>query len=239
MNETKILVHTPWDISWGFVGAVGGPLQRDLKGNKRSFTEEIAEVLEQLPGGQGKWTINGAQSRPPGEGCGIGYFYPATTEGNERGWSSGCGNERWREWRQPGRSMKMWGPGGGRVTGGTGPPSPRAAAPCAPGNPLSLPPHHVSQLERINSTKPHCTEGRLETSLQSVGEAKGGRGLLSQPLSVPCPPSGKAAPRMGFLTCETFSPSWSDLGKWQGLGLPAFKGLPACLPHPCQLQDSW
>lgn len=230
--------RTPWDVSWGFVGAAGGPLQRGLKGNK-SFTKEIAEVLEQLPCGQGKRTINGAQSRPPGERCGIGYFYPATTEGNERGWSSGCGNERWREWRQPDRSMKMWGPGGGQVTGGTSPPSPRAAAPCAPWNTSPSPP----------SCLPAGKDQQHQAPLyrRQVGDLSaicgGGNGRQGSPLTAPVcalpPPQVRQPPEWDSSPVRpSFSPSSSDLGKRQGLGLPAFKCRPACFPHPCRLQDS-
>lgn len=88
------------------VREVPGPTQRSQKVHKRSFTEDVAEALKQLLWRPGMWTINGSQRRLPAEGCGVGYFYQATTEKNERGqeiiveWSSGCGNVRRGEWRQ-------------------------------------------------------------------------------------------------------------------------------------------
>lgn len=49
----------------------------------RGLTEKATEAWTQPPHGPGKRPIGGAQSRPRGEGCGAGYFYQATTEGNE------------------------------------------------------------------------------------------------------------------------------------------------------------
>lgn len=50
---------------------------------QRGLTEEATEAWTQRPQWPGKWPISGAQSQPPGEGCGAGYFYQVTTEGNK------------------------------------------------------------------------------------------------------------------------------------------------------------
>lgn len=129
--------------------------------------------------------INGAQSRPPGEGCGVGYFYQATTEGNECSrriileWSSGRSNERWEEWSQTARRKHE------NVEAGEWPGHCRGRSSmytCS--NPQDPP-----GLERMNSTKPHHVEGAAETSPPSVGETWG-PGVSSRSASLcPAPPT--------------------------------------------------
>ena len=148
-------------------------------------------------------------------------------------WSRGCGNEKCGERRQPDRSMDTWGPGSGRVTEGTGSPSPRAAASLLPGScPQPVP---ASHLTRTISAKPPLHRWCC-WDLPTPG---GGHSPSHSPsLSVPSPTaSGQAAPEEA--PHQRHLLSGLGLERRQELGPAGFKGLPAHFPHCLrQLQAS-
>lgn len=111
----------------------------------------------------------------------------------------------------------------------------RQQLPLLPPPPPQLPGPRPSCLPQLRTTAPAPLSGRIPgTSLQSMGEAVEGQTPSHRPSLCPTPPpSGKAPPRMRFLTSETFSPSsaqaWRRGRVWADLVLRA--SPPAS--HPC------
>lgn len=182
-TQTPVCFRTPWDTG---CGCEWRPQAKGLREPK--FPRGGGRAIEPAALGTGRVDVNEAQSRPPGEGCGAGYFCQAATRDNECGqeiiseWSSGCGQEGWGQRRQTVTEHENVGAGEWRVTGWTDPPSPQAAVPLAPRTPSA----HVRQLGRMNGPRPHSQEAH-ETSLPFVGPALEGQvSHLTAPLCA-CP----------------------------------------------------